>query len=157
MKHITTLLLLLLSVRWLPAEELLLKDVTFVKETDVITINYNLPAEAERPYKVTLILTSPKDPNYKYKPKSITGDFGKVAPGSNKEIKWAYKNEFPQGLKEDAIVFSISANNNKSNMLYYLIGGGAVLVGGVIYFAIQSGNEPDASTGTIAIDVPGDM
>lgn len=141
----------------LPAEEGLVSNVSSKQEGELIKIHYDLNGEFDKTYKVVLSLSTTNDTDYHYKPKSITGDTGKVTCGQNKEIIWEFKQDFPQGLKVENLLFNVKAKSTKNNMLYYLVGGGAAVLGAVAIIVINNTDKTDYATGSIAFDVPGDI
>lgn len=157
MKSLALPCLLLSFAQCLVALDARVSNITFVQENELIKIHYDLQGQADKAYKVTLILSSKDNADYRYKPQETRGDIGKVTPGTGKEIEWAFRQEFPQELAVDDIFFSITAEPAKSSLAYFLLGGGAALFGVVAYLAMQDDDSTPAETGSLSIDIPGDM
>ncbi len=139
------------------AQEKMVTNLTFTQQEDVITIQYDFQGDRDKQYNMSLFLHLESDSTYQYKPQSISGDIRNVSPGLGKEIKWAVLQDFPQGLERNDLNFVITAQPKNSNMLYYILGGGAALLGGITYMITQNGDKAEKPTGTLTIDVPGEM
>lgn len=157
MKSLLLSCLLLSFAQCLVARDAQVSNITFVQEGELIKVHYDLQGEADKAYQVTLFLASKDNATYRYKPQETRGDIGKVTAGTGKEIEWAFRKEFPQELAVDDIYFSISAEPAKNSLVYYLLGGGAALFGVVAYLALQDDDSAPAETGSLSIDIPGDM
>ncbi|MBN1482486.1 hypothetical protein EH223_10615 [candidate division KSB1 bacterium] len=140
----------------LAAEGGLVSNVGFEQEDELIKIHYDLGG-SNKTYKVVLSFSTANNTDYHYKPKSITGDIGKVTAGQGKEINWAYKQEFPQGLNVEELIFTVTAESYKNNMLYYLVGGGAAVLGIVAIIVTYNKDGASHATGSLAFDLPGEM
>jgi hypothetical protein len=141
----------------LAAEDGLVSNVSFEQEDELIKIRYDLQGGSDKAYNVVLSFSTVNNTDYHYKPKSITGDIDKVTCGEGKEINWAFKQEFPQGLNAKDLVFTVTAESPKNNMLYYLVGGGAALLGVVAIIATHNNDEASDATGSLTFDIPGEM
>jgi hypothetical protein len=157
MRHPVIFILIFSIIQCLSAEETVVRNVSFEQENEVIKIHYDLIGKADKNYNVKLFLTLADDSSSRYKPQAISGDIAKVKPGSDKEIIWAFKREFPEGLETDELAFTITANKVNSRIYYYLLGGGAALLGGIAFIATQSDATTTEAKGTLTIDVPGEM
>lgn len=155
MKCLTILCLFILFAFYLPAQDLMVSNVTFQQDNELIKIRYDLNGKSGKKYPINLILSSASNKTFSHIPRAVTGDVGKVAPGTGKEIVWALTKDFPDGLKGDAFVFTVTAHYKKSNLPNYLLGGGAALLGGVAYIVTQNGKAE--TTGSISITIPGDI
>lgn len=140
----------------LAAKDGLVSNVRFEQEDALIKIHYDLDG-SDKNYKVVLSFSTANNADYHYAPKSISGDIGKVTCGQGKEIIWAYKQEFPQGLNVEELIFTVTAESSKNNMLYYLVGGGAAVLGVVAIIVTYNKDDASHATGALAFDVPGEM
>ena len=157
MKLFSILFLIILLSHVLSAKDAVVDNISFEKEQESIKIHYDLQGKTDKNYKVELYLTFKDDSSSRYKPQAVSGDIAKVKPGPNKEIIWAFKREFPEGLKTDELAFSIAAERAGNRIYYYLLGGGAALLGGIAYIATQNVAATTEAKGTLTIDVPGEM
>ena len=146
--------IILFCVSCLTAQDLLVQNVTFRWENDTVFITYDLQGKADKKYPVSLMLSSASDVSFSHVPQAVSGDIGKVTPGTGKEIVWQFTKDFPDGLRGEDFVFTLSAETRKSLWPYYLLGGGAALLGGVAYLATQTGDDAEDTTGSIVINIP---
>lgn len=145
------LMLLLINVQ-LFAQEVpgRIENARWEVSGDIVIITYDLIADSDLTYDVSITLTRESDRNFKVFPVSVSGAVykGKHA-GSRKEIRWQYKKDVPQGLSGDdyafVIVIQIIKESGGSNLLYYL-GGGALVVGGAAVLLLSGSKNAEPST-----------
>jgi hypothetical protein len=125
-------------------------NIRWSVKDDVIIINYDLASNPDSKYKVDITMKRETDPEFTAIPLSVEGDIGEgYFAGTNKEIRWYYRRDYPQGFQGEGYFFEISIieTGKESAWLYYAIGAAAV-TGGVLAFLISK-NQGDIPVGTI--------
>lgn len=159
-KRIIPIILSVITVSQIHAQDVKVRNVTFKQEGELIIIRYDLDGKLNKKYRVNLSLSDDYGVTFKIKPKAIRGDLGKnITPGKGKEIIWDMTKDYPDGLEGKGFVFAVDAELQKgsSKFLYYLLGSGAI--SGIVYFVTQrasSGNGTQTK-GSISITIPGDI
>lgn len=114
-----------------------------------IVVQYDLEGEANKDYKVKVILRRERNQSFLHIPQSVAGEIGEGPfAGQNRQVTWDFLREFPQGLEGDDFYFVIEVELISSGIspLWY-IGGGVGIVGGVVgYLLSKGGSTPATST-----------
>ena len=109
-------------------------NVRWTTKGDVIVINYDLAGGADAKYKVQVIMKKENDPSFSIAPVTLEGNVGEnVTAGTNREIRWYYRQDYPQGFQGEGYFFEIQVQELKgqSTWVYYMVGAAAV-TGGVV-------------------------
>ncbi|HPG38814.1 MAG TPA: hypothetical protein PLP19_13940 [bacterium] len=155
--------LLIILINSIFAQEVQVKNVSFVQQNDVIIISYDLIGNFNKNFSVSLSLSNDNGRTYRIVPKSVHGDIGKnVTPGLQKRIIWSFMQDFPGGLQGDEFVFAVEAElrNNSSKLPFYLLGVGAIGAAGAAVYFITNGDEKSetpSTHGSINMIIPGEV
>jgi hypothetical protein len=125
-------------------------NVKWSVKDDIIIINYDLSSNPDSKYRVDVTMKRESDPEFTAVPLTIEGDVGEgYFAGKNREIRWYYRRDYPQGFQGEGYYFEIRIveTGKESVWLYYAIGAAAV-TGGVLAFLISK-NQGDIPVGTI--------
>jgi hypothetical protein len=140
------LLLLLLvgvPVRAQTKAEAQITNLKWKTKDDVIVITYDLNESTENNYDVSVILKREGTPDFSVVPLAIEGDIG-TGPyaGPNREARWYFRRDIPQGLLGTGYYFEIHVKTVKphSNLLYYVVGAVAV-TGGLVALLVSRGQD----------------
>jgi hypothetical protein len=131
-----------------------IQNVQSVREGETYLIRYDLTSGpgAER-HEINIVLRRRGDESFMYRPVNLSGDFGRgIAGGEGREIRWAYRDEFPDGLQESDFYFEVLVDSGDTSpderpfllRTPVLIGAGAV-VGGVLAIVLSSGRDDQPS------------
>jgi len=135
-------------------DEVRITNLKWTFKEEVIIINYDLIGTLERNYKVNVTMKRKGDPSFSVVPKTVEGDIGiGNFAGTNREIQWYYRSDYPNGFKDDRYYFEIDAKpiSEGSNLIYY-IAGGAVAVGGLV--VLLSSKSKSSSSQSIELPNP---
>jgi hypothetical protein len=121
------------------------KNVKWSINNDVVTINYDLAGSPGDKFAVRIIMKKENDPSVNVVPKAVEGDIGEgFFAGTNREIRWYFRNELPQGLAGEGYFFEIHTQvvGSETNWMYYALG--AAVAGGVVALIVgkNSGSGP---------------
>ncbi len=111
-----------------------------------VVVHYNLLGTPGARYDVSLLLLRRSDPAFRYSPIVLTGDIGigKYA-GTDRQIVWNMKNEFPQGLPGNDFYFVVKAEEleekQSSTSILTWIGAGAAVVAAAVTYVIVMQNH----------------
>ncbi len=133
-------------------EETRITNLKWTFKEEVIIINYDLIGTLEKNYEVIVTMKRRGDPSFSVVPTTVEGDIGiGNFAGTNREIQWYYRIDYPNGFKGDGYYFEIDAKPVKegSNLIYY-IAGGAVAIGGLVVLLTSKSK----SSGTQSIELP---
>ena len=127
-------------------------EVKWNVRDDIIVINYDLKTDPNLKFKVDLMMKKDTDSSFSAVPFTVEGDVGEgYFAGTNREIRWYYRRDFPQGFEGDGYFFEIHIQEKEiekeSSWLYYALGA-AVVAGGMAAFLISKNQEelPSFST-----------
>lgn len=120
-------------------------NVKWTTKNDVIIINYDLLGSPDDKYIVSVLMKKEDDEALVIEPLSIEGDVGEgLFSGTNREIRWYYRKDYPQGLTGKGYYFEIQVKTiSQSNMLIYYIAGGAAVVGGLVILLASKGQSTE--------------
>ena len=143
----------LLYTALLSAQELKVKNVRFEDKGETVEIKYDLEGEADTKYLVSVMLSYDDGKTLPVNTRYLKGDIGKnIRPGTEKEIIWELKKDYPFGLMGDGFVFGVTAESQKwsiKKMSLYIAGTG--IVGGIVYFATRTSKQKEVNAITISI------
>lgn len=109
-------------------------------ETAIIT--YELVAQRDKVFNVSVELRRLADEAFVRRPVSLSGAVGRVVPTVGiQEIRWAYKKDYPDGFQGSDYYFQIVAEEivaEKSSDWWKYALGGAGLVVGIVYAVTAS-------------------
>ena len=158
-KRIIPIILFVITVSQIHAQDVKVRNVTFIQMGKLIIIRYDLDGGLDKKYKVNLSLSDDYGVTFQIKPKALRGNVGKnITPGNGKKIIWEMTKDYPNGLEGEGYVFAVDAELQKGgNFISYLLGGGTVAV--IVYFVIQRGDGGNGAPtkGSISITIPGDI
>jgi hypothetical protein len=108
---------------------------------NMIVINYDLPTDPDAKYVVGVVMKQESDPSFAAVPVAVEGDVGEgYFAGTNREIRWHFRKDYPQGLVGDDYFFEIQIQAqdkpSTSGWIYAALGVAAV-TGGVLAFVIS--------------------
>ena len=127
-------------------------NVKWTLKDDVIVINYDLKTDPDLKFKVDIIMKRETDPAFSAVPITVEGDVGEgYFAGTNREIRWYYRRDFPQGFEGEGYYFEIHVQQmgKESKWLYYALGAAAV-AGGVVAFLVSK-NQDELPPGGIPL------
>ena len=83
-------------------------NVKWTVKDDVIVINYDLKTDPELKFSVDIVMKRDNDPSFEAEPVTVEGDIGEgYFSGTNREIRWYYRRDFPQGFEGEGYYFEI--------------------------------------------------
>jgi len=98
-KRIIPILLFVLTISYIHAQEVRVRNVTFTQMDELIIIRYDLDGQPNKKYKINLSLSDNFGVTFRIKPKALRGNAGKnITPGNGKEIIWEMTEDYPNGL-----------------------------------------------------------
>lgn len=122
-------------------ESPVITNVEWVTKSDVITIKYDLLGSTKYKYAIDVVMKKEDDPTFNIIPLTIEGDIGEgYYAGENKEIRWYYRRDHPQGFSKDGYYFEIFVKQvpESKTWLYYVLGGVATTAG-IVALIISKG------------------
>lgn len=133
------------------AQAVEVKNVSFIQRGEEIWITYDLDGQSGKKYSIELSVSEDYGFSYRIDPRAVTGDIGRgISPGVNKQIRWYFMEDYPEGLEGSGFVFAVEAKRQRgSRWPLYVIG--CSVVGSTIYFLAK---EASPKTGSIVITVP---
>lgn len=130
-------------------------NVKWTTKNDVIIINYDLIGNIDEKYLVTIHMKKENDETFVADPTTAEGDIGEgFFAGNNREIRWYYRRDYPQGFAGKGYYFEIQVKSigGSSNILYYIAGGAAV-IGGLVAL-IASKNSDGGPPPVVELPLP---
>jgi hypothetical protein len=125
-------------------DEIHAENIKWNLKNETILVTYDLSGSSDQEFKLDITMRRESDPEFRITPTTVEGDIGKgFFSGTNKEIRWYYRRDFPQGLQGDDYYFEFKVSKlaKQNNLLYYIAGGVAVTAGIV---ALLAGKNPSA-------------
>lgn len=109
------------------------------KSENFVIVTYDLIGEQEKQYEVVLQISASGGETFDYEPKAVSGDVGEdVRPGSGKEIRWRYREDFPDGLPRN-LRYRVQVEEDSGNGWWYALGGAVIVGGGATAAAVLTG------------------
>ncbi len=127
-------------------------NVKWTVKDDIIVINYDLKTDPDLKFKVDVVMKRETDPAFSAAPVTTEGDIGEgYFAGTNREIRWYYRRDYPQGFEGEGYYFEIHVQEigKESKWLYYAVGAAAI-AGGVIAFLVSK-NQNELPPGGIPL------
>jgi hypothetical protein len=127
-------------------------NIKWTTKGDIIVVNYDLSGSPESKVAVSVVMKKEGDPAFSAVPLTVEGDVGEgFFAGTNKEIRWYYRRDYPQGFQGEGYYFEIHVQDvgQPTTWLYYVIGG-AALTGGIIALLVSK----NQNTVTPAVELP---
>lgn len=125
-------------------ESPVITNVKWVTKSDLIIVKYDLVGSTKNKYEIDVVMKKEDDPTFNIKPLTIEGDIGEgYYAGENKEIRWYYRRDFPQGFSKEGYYFEIYVKPvaESKTWLYYVLGGVAATAG-IVAIITTKGQEP---------------
>lgn len=125
-------------------------ETTFETSNGKVIIYYQLNADPDKEYDVSVLLKRSGDGSYSYAPESLTGDVGRGKFAQNKRsITWILKSVEVSMLDGDDFYFEVTAvpvEVKKGATWFYYVGG--ILIGGGVAAAaiLNKKNQDESST-----------
>ncbi len=122
-------------------ESPVITNVKWVTKSDLIIVKYDLVGSTKNKYEIEVVMKKEDDPTFHIKPLTIEGDIGEgYYAGENKEIRWYYRRDFPQGFSKEGYYFEIYVKpvGESKTWLYYVLGGVAATAGIVAIITTKS-------------------
>jgi len=121
-------------------------------EGEIVVISYDLVAPANTEYEVSVVLKDSDNVLFSFIPHAVSGDVGRVATaGTNKEIRWEYKKDFPDGLPGENYYFEVSAVPAGGGFPWLWVGIGLAAAGGA---AVVLGAKKESGGGETVLPLP---
>jgi hypothetical protein len=142
-----------------PAREIKVQNPRWALEHDIVVVTYDLVADSEGEYEISITLRRDSDKSFKIVPRSVVGAVGKGKfTGVNLKIRWEYQKDVPQGLSGEDYFFEfvvspIEKAQGSSFLTYAAIaaGIGAVALAAVLIFG---GSKASSQTSSQLPDPP---
>jgi hypothetical protein len=114
-------------------------NVKWTVRNEVIVVNYDLTGSTNVKYSLNVIMKKESDSSFSAVPVTVEGDIGEgYFAGTNKEIRWYYRRDFPQGLQGEDYYFEIHVKPvAKDNSLLYYIAGGVAVTAGIVALLVH--------------------
>jgi hypothetical protein len=127
-------------------------NVKWSVKDDVIVINYDLKTDPDLKFRVDIVMKRETDAEFAAEPVTVEGDIGDgYFAGTNREIRWYYRRDYPQGFEGEGYYFEIQVRpiGKESKWMYYTVGAAAIL-GGVVAFLVSK-NQDELPPGGIPL------
>jgi hypothetical protein len=127
-------------------------NIKWTTKGDLIVVNYDLGVGPDTKVSVNVVMKKEDDPGFSAVPQTVEGDVGEgYFGGTNKEIRWYYRRDYPQGFQGEGYYFEIHVQELGVPLtwLYYVIGG-AALTGGLVALLVSK----NQNTVTPAVELP---
>jgi hypothetical protein len=121
------------------SDEIQPTNVKWTVKNEVIVVNYDLTGSSNLKYSLNVIMKRESDSTFSAVPVTVEGDIGEgYFAGTNKEILWYYRRDFPQGLQGEDYYFEIHVKPvAKDNSLLYYIAGGVAVTAGIVALLVH--------------------
>lgn len=121
---------------------------------EVIIINYDLVGALDTKYNVQVEMKRKNNPSFAAIPVTVEGDVGEgYFAGTNREIQWYYRKDFPEGFKGEGYYFEIQVKPiGHQNMTLYYVAGGVAVVGGLV--ALLASKSKSTTTQPSELPIP---
>jgi hypothetical protein len=121
------------------SDEIQATNVKWTVKNEVIVVNYDLLGSADIKYGINVIMKRESDSAFSAVPVTVEGDIAEgYFAGTNKEIRWYYRRDFPQGLQGEDYYFEIHVKPvAKDNSLLYYIAGGVAVTAGIVALLVH--------------------
>ncbi len=127
-------------------------NVKWTTRGDLIIVNYDCAVSPDTKVAVGVVMKKENDSTFTATPETVEGDVGEgYFGGTNREIRWYYRRDYPQGFQGEGYFFEIQVQTVGTPMtwLYYVIGGAAV-TGGIIALLVSK----NQNTVTPSVELP---
>ena len=134
-----------------------ISNVHFEVVNDQIKIYYNLTANPDDKFDVSVILKRQNDKSFNYEPENLSGDVGsEKIPGNNKTIFWNVSEEEMNMFDGDDFYFEVYAEKVEPSggiPWYYYVGTAAV-GGAAAVLLLGKGSDNKSSSSTTNFPTP---
>lgn len=136
-------------------EPIAVQNIKWVLRGNTVVITYEVQGPLNKSYEVGLVLLREGSADFKFAPKTVTGDIGIIElTKPNCEIKWDLTNDFPMGLKGEDFYFEITVTPagdgwGTAETVIALIGVGIVAI-----VVLRFAEKAPAEETTTALPVP---
>ncbi|MBM4169754.1 MAG: hypothetical protein FJ215_11475 [Ignavibacteria bacterium] len=136
-------------------EEVRLANLDWSISGNTVVISYDLIAPPENLYAVSVVLLREDDRAFKLVPKSLSGHVGEGKySGQARQIRWAYRQDVPQGLSGDRYYFEIHVYPVTGTSPWLYVGLGAVAAAGGAAAILLSSKKEEAPGGPGQTELP---
>jgi|SRR3989339_812145 len=150
MKNILVILVILLAVRHVSAQEKM--SATFESLDNKIQISYEFQGEADKEYEIKVTLKRSSLSTYNYIPAALSGDVGKGKYANKKNlVVWNLTSKEIETLTDTDYFFEITAIEVKGGIPWYYYVGTAVLGGGAAAVLLMKKKTEETPAATTAM------
>ena len=150
MKNILVILVILLAVRYVSAQEKM--SATFESLDNKIQISYEFQGEADKEYEIKVTLKRSSSSTYNYIPAALTGNVGKGKYANKKNlVVWNLTSKEIETLTDTDYFFEITAIEVKGGIPWYYYVGTAVLGGGAAAVLLMKKKTEETPAATTAM------
>ena len=150
MKNILVILVTLLAVRHVSAQEKM--SATFESLDNKIQINYEFQGDVDKEYEIKVTLKRSSASTYNYIPAALTGNVGKGKYANKKNmIIWNLTKKEAETLTDTDYYFEITAIEVKGGIPWYYYVGTAVVGGGAAAVLLMKKKTEETPAATTAL------
>ena len=150
MKNILVILVILLAVRHVSAQEKM--SATFESLDNKIQISYEFQGEADKEYEIKVTLKRSSLSTYNYIPAALSGDVGKGKYANKKNlVVWNLTSKEIETLTDTDYFFEITAIEVKGGIPWYYYVGTAVVGGGAAAVLLMKKKTEETPAATTAM------
>jgi len=150
MKNILVILVILLAVRYVSAQEKM--SATFESLDNKIQISYEFQGDAAKEYEIKVTLKRSSSSTYNYIPAALTGNVGKGKYANKKNlVVWNLTSKEIETLTDTDYFFEITAIEVKGGIPWYYYVGTAVLGGGAAAVLLMKKKTEETPAATTAM------
>lgn len=126
-------------------ESPVITNVKWVTKSDIITIKYDLVGSTKNKYEINVVMKKEDDPTFSIIPLTIEGDIGEgYYAGEDKEIRWYYRRDYPQGFSKEGYYFEIFVKQvPESKTWFYYVLGGVAATAGIVAIITSKGRSDE--------------
>ena len=150
MKNILVILVILLAVRYVSAQQKM--SATFASLDNKIQISYEFQGEADKEYEIKVTLKRSSSSTYNYIPAALTGNVGKGKYANKKNlVVWNLTSKEIETLTDTDYFFEITAIEVKGGIPWYYYVGTAVVGGGAAAVLLMKKKTEETPAATTAM------
>lgn len=150
-RKIIILIFILFPVSFVASQEVMIKNVHFEFNDELIFIYYDCENQNENDLFFEASLCSKVDSSAIINLKNISGDIGKgIFSGIKRKIIWDYKKDYSGKIDSGNFYFKITASKIESTNWYYYVGA-AIIGGGIAAIILTKKNQDNPTTKPIGM------